>query len=81
MLIPDLTSNILVLIGVSVNFFFLLTLFLPVCPLFPSPLLVAGAILFAKRIRPNFRKDKLPLAKLNAAPSRQFFRHERNTGF
>lgn len=53
--VPDLITNILTFIGVAVILFILN----PILALFtciPLPFVIFGAIIFAKKLRPNFRK-------------------------
>lgn len=63
--IPDLVTNILVLIGVAVVLFSInpkLTLF----TFIPVPFLFMSGFLFTKKIRPNFLQSQKTLAELNA---------------
>lgn len=63
--IPDLVTNILVLVGVTIVLFIInpkLTLY----TFIPVPLLLISGFLFAKKIRPNFLKSQKSLAELNA---------------
>ncbi len=64
--VPDLASNLLVLAAVTV-ILFVIDPTLALFTLIPVPVLVAGSVLFAKRIRPNFRKAQATLADFNAA--------------
>lgn len=63
--VPELITNILVLIGVTIILFSMNT-YLAFLTLIPIPFLIVGGVIFTKRIRPNFRKAQSTLAELNA---------------
>ena len=63
--LPDLITNILVVIGVTV-ILFLMNVYLALFTLIPIPFLIYGSWLFSKKIRPNFRTAQSNLAELNA---------------
>ncbi|HPU43145.1 MAG: ABC transporter ATP-binding protein [Dictyoglomaceae bacterium] len=63
--IPDLFSNILILIGVSV-ILFMMNPTLATLSLIPIPFLVFSGTVFAKKIMPVFRKAQRAIADLNA---------------
>lgn len=63
--VPELLSNILVVIGVAV-ILFSMNVYLALLTLIPVPFLFAGSWLFIKKIRPNFRTAQGNLAELNA---------------
>ncbi len=63
--IPDITTNILIVIGVTIILFFMNT-YLAIAALIPVPFLIFGGWIFAKKIRPNFREAQKTLADLNA---------------
>lgn len=63
--IPDTITSILMLIGVSVLMFAInAKLMLLTC--IPMPFIIIGGYLFAKKIRPNFRKAQKSIGELNA---------------
>lgn len=63
--IPDLSSNIIVLLAVTAILFFI-NVKLALFTLIPIPFLIAGSVIFAKKIRPNFRNAQARLADFNA---------------
>lgn len=63
--VPDLVTNILVVIGVTIVLF-TMNPYLALLTLIPIPFLVAGGWIFTKKIRPNFRAAQRNLADLNA---------------
>jgi ATP-binding cassette, subfamily B, bacterial len=63
--VPDLITNILILIGVTI-ILFTMNVYLAFLTLIPIPFLIFGGILFTKKIRPNFRAAQGTLAELNA---------------
>lgn len=63
--IPDLVTNVLVLIGVT-SILFSMNLYLACLTLIPVPFLLVGGWLFTKKILPNFREAQSSLAELNA---------------
>ena len=63
--VPDLFTNILVVIGVTVILFFM-NMYLALLTLIPIPFIIFGGWLFAKKVRPNFRAAQSNLAELNA---------------
>ena len=63
--LPDLITNILVVIGVTI-ILFLMNVYLALFTLIPIPFLIYGSWLFSKKIRPNFRTAQSNLAELNA---------------
>ena len=63
--LPDLITNILVVIGVTV-ILFLMNVYLALFTLIPIPFLIYGSWVFSKKIRPNFRTAQSNLAELNA---------------
>lgn len=63
--VPELASNVLVFIGVTIILFVMNPL-LALLTLIPIPFLGWGSWVFAKKIRPNFRQAQSNLAELNA---------------
>ena len=63
--IPDLFTNLLILVGVAVILFIIQPL-LALMTLVPIPFLAVGSVLFMKKIRPDFRAAQQSLAELNA---------------
>jgi len=63
--VPDLVTNILVVIGVTIVLF-TMNPYLALLTLIPIPFLVVGGWIFTKKIRPNFRAAQRNLADLNA---------------
>ena len=63
--VPDLLSNILVVIGVTA-ILFTMNVYLALLTLMPIPFLVYGSWFFVKKVRPNFRTAQSNLAELNA---------------
>lgn len=63
--IPDLSSNIIVLLAVTAILFFI-NVKLALFTLIPIPFLIVGSVIFAKKIRPNFRNAQARLADFNA---------------
>ena len=63
--VPDLVTNILVVVGVTVILFFM-NMYLALLTLIPIPFIIFGGWLFAKKVRPNFRAAQSNLAELNA---------------
>ncbi len=63
--VPDLITNILILIGVTI-ILFIMNPYLALFTLIPVPFLLFGSWIFAKKIRPNFRKAQSTVADLNA---------------
>lgn len=63
--VPDLLTNVLVVIGVTV-ILFIMNVYLALFTLIPIPFLAYGSWLFAKKVRPNFRAAQRNLAELNA---------------
>ncbi len=63
--LPDLITNILVVIGVTI-ILFLMNVYLALFTLIPIPFLIYGSWVFSKKIRPNFRTAQSNLAELNA---------------
>lgn len=63
--IPELITNVLVLIGVTVILFYM-NVYLAVLTLIPIPFLIYGGGVFTKKILPNFRQAQSTLAELNA---------------
>lgn len=63
--VPELVSNILIVAGVAFILFFM-NVYLALLTLIPIPFLAYGSWLFAKKVRPNFRKAQSNLAELNA---------------
>lgn len=64
--VPDLCSNVLILCAVAF-ILFVINIKLALYTLIPVPFLIGGSVLFAKRIRPNFRKAQATLADFSAA--------------
>lgn len=64
--VPDLCSNVLILCAVTF-ILFVINIKLALFTLIPVPFLIGGSVLFAKRIRPNFRKAQATLADFSAA--------------
>lgn len=64
--VPDLCSNVLILCAVTF-ILFVINIKLALYTLIPVPFLIGGSVLFAKRIRPNFRKAQATLADFSAA--------------
>ncbi len=63
--VPDLVTNILILIGTG-TLLFVINPLLAALTLIPIPFLILGGVLFVKKIRPNFRKAQATLGDLNA---------------
>jgi len=63
--VPDLVTNILILIGTGILLFVINPL-LAAFTLIPIPFLILGSVVFIKKIRPNFRKAQAVLGDLNA---------------
>ena len=63
--VPDLVTNILVLIGTGVLLFIISPL-LAALTLIPIPFLIIGGGIFTKKILPNFREAQGTLGELNA---------------
>lgn len=63
--IPDLLTNGLIVIGISV-ILFIINPSLAAMTLIPIPLLVLSGLIFTKKILPNFREAQSNLADLNA---------------
>lgn len=63
--VPDLFTNILVVIGVT-GILFSMNVYLAFLTLIPIPFLVLGSWIFIKKVRPNFRTAQSNLAELNA---------------
>lgn len=63
--IPELFTNILILVGVAILLFVLQPM-LAFLTLIPIPFLAIGGTYFMKRIRPDFRQAQETLAELNA---------------
>lgn len=63
--VPDLVTNILILIGTG-TLLFVINPLLAALTLIPIPFLIFGGVVFVKRIRPNFRKAQATLGDLNA---------------
>lgn len=63
--IPELFTNILILIGVAV-LLFVIQPTLALMTLIPIPFLAVGSVYFMKKIRPDFRAAQEHLAELNA---------------
>lgn len=63
--VPDLVTNILVIIGVTIVLFFMNS-YLALLTLIPIPFLMVGGWIFTKKVRPNFRAAQRNLADLNA---------------
>jgi len=63
--IPELITNVLVLIGVTVILFYM-NVYLAFLTLIPIPFLIYGGGIFTKKILPNFRQAQSTLAELNA---------------
>jgi len=62
--VPDLFTNVLIVIGVSI-ILFIINAYLTVVTLIPIPLLIISSWLFTKKILPNFREAQNSLAELN----------------
>jgi ATP-binding cassette subfamily B protein len=63
--VPDLVTNVLIIIGVSV-ILFSMNATLALLTLIPIPFLVVGGWIFTRKILPNFREAQSTLADLNA---------------
>ncbi|MEN3012928.1 MAG: ABC transporter ATP-binding protein [Dictyoglomus thermophilum] len=63
--VPDLISNLLILIGIAV-ILFIINPILAALSLIPIPFLLLSSTVFAKKIMPIFRKAQKALADLNA---------------
>lgn len=63
--VPDLVTNILILIGTGILLFVINPL-LAALTLIPIPFLALGGVVFVKKIQPNFRKAQATLGDLNA---------------
>ena len=63
--VPDLVTNILIIIGVSI-ILFSMNATLALLTLIPIPFLVASGWVFTRKILPNFREAQNSLADLNA---------------
>jgi ATP-binding cassette subfamily B protein/subfamily B ATP-binding cassette protein MsbA len=63
--VPDLVTNILIIVGVSV-ILFSMNATLALLTLIPIPFLVISGWIFTKKILPNFREAQNTLADLNA---------------
>lgn len=63
--VPDLITNILILVGV-IAILFAMNTYLAFLTLIPVPFLILGGWLFTKKILPNFREAQKSLADLNA---------------
>jgi ATP-binding cassette, subfamily B, bacterial len=63
--IPDLVTNILILIGVII-ILFTMNPYLAFLTLIPVPFLILGGWIFTKKVLPNFREAQGTLAELNA---------------
>lgn len=63
--IPDLITNILILVGV-IAILFAMNTYLAFLTLIPVPFLILGGWLFTKKILPSFREAQSSLADLNA---------------
>ena len=63
--IPELVTNILILVGVAIILFSMNT-YLAFLTLIPIPFLIYGGGIFTKKILPNFREAQSTLAELNA---------------
>lgn len=63
--VPDLITNVLILIGISILLFVINPL-LAALTLIPIPFLAISGWIFTKKILPNFREAQSSLAELNA---------------
>jgi ATP-binding cassette subfamily B protein/subfamily B ATP-binding cassette protein MsbA len=63
--VPDLITNILVIVGVSI-LLFVINSYLALLTLLPIPFLVISSFIFTKKILPNFREAQGTLAELNS---------------
>jgi ATP-binding cassette, subfamily B, bacterial len=63
--VPDLITNILILLGVILILFTMNT-YLALLTLIPVPFLILGGWVFTKKVLPNFREAQSSLADLNA---------------
>ena len=63
--IPEVITNILILVGVTVMLM-LLNVRLTLLTMIPMPLILLGSVWFSKRVRPIFREAQSSLAEVNA---------------
>ncbi len=69
--IPDIVTNVLIIVGVTVILFTIQPT-LTLLTLIPVPLIFVGAWLFTKKVRPNFKKAQEKLAEMSAAVADNF---------
>ena len=63
--LPDILTNVLILIGVTVILMFINPL-LTLLTMIPIPFILIGTLIFSKKVLPNFRAAQQSLAEMNA---------------